>query len=165
MERRSRSGGARRRGAVQSFEFQDVNLPLLWARLTLTATQLSRLTGVSRRQVEWWRRRGYLTPSPEAPDRFNGDAVTLVMLVKQAIDAGVPLHRAYQFATNHLAARLSDGVSQATSTPGERPDETALLDLEQKLLAAYNTIGLVLKAIEPVASQVESQYAERSVAQ
>jgi len=165
MERRFRSGGSRRRGAVQSFQFQDVNLPLLWARLTLTATQLSKLTGVSRRQVEWWRRRGYLTPSPEAPDRFNGDAVTLVMLIKQAIDSGVPLHRAYQFATNHLAMRLSDGVSQATSGPGERPDETALLDLEQKLLAAYNTIGLVLKAIEPLANQVESEFAEQSVAQ
>ncbi|HEY3079764.1 MAG TPA: MerR family transcriptional regulator [Chloroflexota bacterium] len=164
MERRFRSGGSRRRGAVQSFQFQDVNLPLLWARLTLTATQLSKLTGVSRRQVEWWRRRGYLTPSPEAPDRFNGDAVTLVMLIKQAIDSGVPLHRAYQFATNHLAMRLSDGVSQATSGPGERPDETALLDLEQKLLAAYNTIGLVLKAIEPLANQAESEFAEQSVA-
>jgi DNA-binding transcriptional MerR regulator len=165
MERRSRSGGSRRRGAVQSFQFQDVNLSLLWARLALTATQLSKLTGVSRRQVEWWRRRGYLTPSPEAPDRFNGDAVTLVMLIKQAIDSGVPLHRAYQFATNHLAMRLSDGVSQATSGPGERPDETALLDLEQKLLAAYNTIGLVLKTIEPLANQVEGDFAEQSVAQ
>ena len=165
MERRPRSSGSRRRGATPSFAFRDVNLPLLWARLTLTATQLSKLTGVSRRQVEWWRRRGYLTPSPEAPDRFNGDAVTLVMLIKQAIDSGIPLHRAYQLATNHLARLLSNGVSQAAAGPGERPDETALLDLEQKLLAAYNTIGLVLKSIEPLTTTVESEFAEQSVAQ
>jgi DNA-binding transcriptional MerR regulator len=164
MERRSRSGGSRRRSAVQSFQFHDVNLPLIWARLALTATQLSKLTGVSRRQVEWWRRRGYLTPSPETPDRFNGDAVTLVLLIKQAIDTGVRLHRAYELATAHLAQRLSNGVAQATGAPGERPDETALLDLEQKLLAAYNTIGLVLKAIEPLTTEVESALAEQSAA-
>ena len=166
MERR-RNGARRRRGRYpDGFQFEGLNLPQLWARLALTATQLSRLTGVSRRQVEWWRRRGYLTPSPEDPDRFNGDAVTLTLLIKQAIDAGVPLGRAYEMATTHLAQTLSDGVSQvAGSQPGEQPDESALLDLEQKLLAAYNTIGLVLKAIEPLTTQVEKEFAAGSAAQ
>ncbi len=162
MERRT----WRRRGRQpEGFRFEGVNLPVLWARLALTATQLSRLTGVSRRQVEWWRRRGYLTPSPDDPDRFNGDAVTLTILIKQAIDAGIPLGRAYDLATSHLARTLSAGVSQVAGTqPGEQPDESALLDLEQKLLAAYNTIGLVLKAIEPLTTQVEKEFATGAAA-
>jgi hypothetical protein len=52
---------------MPDIDFQDPNFVTLWARLALTATQLSRLTGISRRQVEWWRQRGYLTPSPDQP--------------------------------------------------------------------------------------------------
>src|SRR5205085_12495359 len=110
----TRSTPRRRRSPPRDFAFQDLNLSQVWARLALTATQLSQLTGVSRRQVEWWRRRGYLPPSPEAPDRFNGDAVTLAMLVKQAVDSGVPLARAYELAIRHLARQLAVGVDQAT---------------------------------------------------
>src|SRR5437764_12542268 len=97
----------RRRRRVTEFPFEEPNRAEVWARLALTATQLSRLTGISRRQVEWWRRRGYLTPSPSEPDRFNGDAVTLALLIKQALDGGVPLHSAYDLASAHLAATLA----------------------------------------------------------
>jgi DNA-binding transcriptional MerR regulator len=152
----SRPTRRRRRASSQEFEFKDLNLSQVWARLALTATQLSQLTGVSRRQVEWWRRRGYLPPSPEAPDRFNGDAVTLAMLVKQAVDSGVPLARAYELATHHLARRLAEGVDQATATqPGESSDPSALLDIEQKLLATQNTIGLVLDVMAPLSKRVQ----------
>lgn len=126
---------------------------MLWARLALTATQLSQLTGVSRRQVEWWRQRGYLTPSPEQPDRFSGDAVTLALLIKQGLDVGVPLQQAYLLATRHLAAKLSAGL--AASTPDTQANQQALTDLEQKLLATQNTIGLVLDVIGPLAQRAE----------
>lgn len=148
----------RRRGAPDSFAFQDPSLTQVWARLALTATQLSQLTGVSRRQVEWWRRRGYLPPSPEAPDRFNGDAVTLALLIKQAVDGGVPLNRAYELATNHLAATLARGAAMSSAfQPGETPDPSALLDIEQKLLATHNTLGLVLDVMAPLSRKVERE--------
>jgi hypothetical protein len=148
--------GRRRRAPIQDFQFADPNLSQVWARLALTATQLSQLTGVSRRQVEWWRRRGYLPPSPEAADRFNGDAVTVAMLMKQAIDAGVPLSRAYELATGHLAATLAKGLEEAAATgPGESTDASALLDIEQKLLATRNTIGLVLDVMAPLSKRVQ----------
>lgn len=144
----------RRRKGGSDYPFQDVDLTTIWGRLDLTGTQLSRLTGVSRRQVEWWRRRGYLSPSPEAPDRFNGDAVTLALLMKQALDNGIPLARAYDQARRYLAHKMSQGVANATA-PSEGPDRAALLDLEQKLLATHNTIGLVLEAVAPLAKRVE----------
>jgi len=148
--------GRRSRRRPQSFEFEDPNLAQVWARLALTATQLSRLTGISRRQVEWWRRRGYLAPSPTEPDRFNGDAVTMALLIKQALDGGVPLHRAYQMARAHLADILARGTESVTE-PGEHPDASALLDLEQKLIATHNTIGLVLEAVAPLAKRAEQR--------
>ncbi len=152
----TRPARRRRRSSPQHFEFKDLNLSQVWSRLALTATQLSQLTGVSRRQVEWWRRRGYLPSSPEAPDRFNGDAVTLAMLVKQAVDSGVPLARAYELATGHLARQLADGIDQATAAaPGESADPSALLDIEQKLLATRNTIGLVLDVMAPLSKRVQ----------
>ncbi|HZQ99628.1 MAG TPA: MerR family transcriptional regulator [Chloroflexota bacterium] len=147
---------ARRR--VRDFQFHEPNLAQIWAKLALTATQLSRLTGISRRQVEWWRRRGYLTPSPTEPDRFNGDAVTLALLIKQALDAGIPLHTAYELARKHLAETLARGAQTVTS-PGEHPDASALLDLEQKLIATHNTIGLVLEAVSPLAHRAERRLA------
>src|SRR5438034_9719594 len=108
VEVNGRRRGSRRR--AREFHFDEPNLAQAWTRLALTATQLSRLTGISRRQVEWWRLRGYLTPSPQEPDRFNGDAVTLALLIKQALDAGIPLHRSYDLARTHVAEILAHGA-------------------------------------------------------
>src|SRR5207244_7112928 len=101
--------GSRRRGRGGSdgFAFQSVNVALLWSRLALTATQLARLTGLTRRQVEWWRRRGYLPASPLAADRFSGDAVAMALPMRQAGEAGHPPGSAYPLATEHLARRLA----------------------------------------------------------
>jgi DNA-binding transcriptional MerR regulator len=158
--RERRTTSRRRAAAAPAIDFQDPNFATLWARLALTATQLSRLTGISRRQVEWWRQRGYLTPSPDQPDRFSGDAVTLALLIKQGLDLGVPLQRAYLLATRHLAARLSEGL--AASTPDTAANQQALSDLEQKLLATQNTIGLVLDVIAPLAKRTEQSAREEA---
>lgn len=149
-------GSRRRRRHPQDFPFREIDATSVWARLALTATQLSKLTGISRRQVEWWRRRGYLPVSPEDADRFSGDAVTLALLIKQALDAGIPLGRAHELARKHLADTLRRGASQAMA-PGETPDISALVDLEQKLLATHNTIGLVLEAVAPLAKRAERE--------
>jgi DNA-binding transcriptional MerR regulator len=163
MSDRVQSNGSRRsRRRVTEFHFEEPNLAQVWARLALTATQLSRLTGISRRQVEWWRQRGYLTPSPEEPDRFNGDAVSLALLIKQGLDAGIPLHRSYRLAREHLAETLAKGTA-TVAEPGEHPDATALLDLEQKLIATHNTIGLVLEAVAPLAKRAEQRLKSEGV--
>src|SRR5438128_2102453 len=105
----------RRGGRSDPFAFQAINLTLLWSRLALTATQLARVTGLTRRQVEWWRRRGYLPPSPQTPERFSGDAVTLALLMRQAVEAGNQPAVAYQLAIEHLARRLAAGLADAAA--------------------------------------------------
>jgi hypothetical protein len=143
---------SRRRGAGERdvFAFQSVNLALLWSRLALTATQLAQLTGLTRRQVEWWRQRGYLPPSPLAADRFSGDAITLALLMGQAVDAGHPPASAYRLATEHLARRLAAGLVEAAAADPSARSGAALLELQQRLLATHNTIGLVLDVLAPL---------------
>jgi hypothetical protein len=150
---RRRGGGGR-----DGFAFQRVNMALLWSRLALTATQLSQLTGLTRRQVEWWRRRGYLPPSPEAPDRFSGDAVTMALLMQQAVEGGHQPASAYVLATGHLARRLAAGlVEAAAADPQAVSGAAALLDLQQRLLATHNTIGLVLDVLAPLVRRAEQE--------
>jgi hypothetical protein len=157
-EQQSRSSRVRPR-EPSSFAFQDVDLALLWSRLALTATQLAGLTGLTRRQVEWWRGRGYLPPSPEATDRFSGDAITLALLMRQAVAGGATPSRAYSLATRHLADRLAAGLAEAVAAnpAGAASDPVALADLQQRLLATHNTIGLVLNVIEPLVRRAERE--------
>jgi hypothetical protein len=148
----------RRGGERDGFAFQSVNLALLWSRLALTATQLAGLTGVSRRQVEWWRRRGYLPTAPLSADRFSGDAVTLALLMRQAVEAGHSPGSAYQLATAHLARRLAAGLAEAAAaSPGATSSAAALVELQQRLLATHNTIGLVLDVLAPLVQRAEHE--------
>jgi hypothetical protein len=146
-----------RRARAAALEFTPVDATLLWARLDLTATQLAALAGVSRRQVTWWRQRGYLIPSPGAPDRFGGNAVELVVLMKQAIDAGLPLRRAHDLAARHMAGCLAAGVEQTLAAlPGRVRAAASLADLDVQLRAALNVLALVLRAAE-VAGEGQEQ--------
>jgi DNA-binding transcriptional MerR regulator len=128
--------------------FTPVDLAALWPRLELTGTQLAALTGISRRQVEWWRRRGYLPPAPGAPDRYGGNAVEIALLIKQAVEAGIPLRRAHELAAAHMAARLAPGVGEAADRAAGRPGRPNLADLAPDLRAAVGSVELVLLAVE-----------------
>jgi DNA-binding transcriptional MerR regulator len=142
-----------RRRALPDIGLHEPSIRVLWGKLALTATEVSRLSGISRRQVEWWRHRGYLVPSPEHTDRFTGEAVTLALLIKQGLDAGLPLRTAYQLATRHIAVQLAEGL--AANAPEGGDDSNTLAELEQKLLVTQNTIGLVLDVIAPLVRRAE----------
>ena len=147
--RQKGSEGSRRASSEpMDLHFTPVALAALWARLELTGTQLAALTGISRRQVEWWRRRGYLPPAPEAPDRYGGNAVEIALLIKQAVEAGVALRRAHELASAHMAARLAPGVGEAVDRAAGRPGRPNLADLAPDLRAAVSSVELVLLAVE-----------------
>jgi hypothetical protein len=147
---------ARTRRGRTAIEFTPVDAALLWARLELTATQLAAIAGVTRRQVTWWRQRGYLMPSPGAPDRFGGNAVELAVLMKQAIDAGLPLRRAHDLAVRHMADSLAAGVDQSLAAlPRRLREDAGLADLDVQLRAAQNVLALLLRAAEVAADGPE----------
>lgn len=138
-----------KRSVRPDFTFQDIDQGALWHRLRLTCTQVASLTGLSRRQVEWWRRRGYLTADSQSTDRFSGDAVTICLLIKQAIDAGYSLARAHEMATRHLASAVSGAIDRQARFESLR-DRAALASLEQRLLVSHRTIELALEVIGPL---------------
>lgn len=119
----------------------------LWARLALTETQLAELTGLTFRQVSHWRKRGYLMVATEHPDRFSGDAVDLCVLLKQARQAGVPVHRAVDLARAYIAAELAgqlDPEGYATAS---------LTAVATDLHAAQRAIAETLAVLDQVAPE------------
>jgi DNA-binding transcriptional MerR regulator len=82
---------------------QPLHRGALWTRLALTTPQVATLADVTVRQVSYWARQGYLPRAPQAPERFNGDAVDMCVLIKQGLAQGASLHAAGEAAAAYLA--------------------------------------------------------------
>jgi DNA-binding transcriptional MerR regulator len=131
----------------QEFTLSMPNRGALWARLALTKTQLAELCGLTARQVSHWTDRGYIPPSPHDPDRYGGDAVDLCVLIKQALQRGIPLRRAVALARAYVADDLArEPTPAAIATP-------TLATVRGKLRDAEAAIAAVLEAVEPFAAQ------------
>lgn len=129
----------------QEFSLSMPNRSALWARLTLTKTQLAELCGLTTRQVSHWTDRGYLPTAPDAPDRYGGDAVDLCVLIKQGLQRGIPLRRSVALARAYVAderARESHPAEIATPT---------LAEIRDRLRDAERAITAVLGVVEPPA--------------
>ena len=85
---------------------QPVNRGALLMRLVLSQHQLAVLCGVTVRQVQYWARLGYLPHAPDDPTRFNGDAVDLYILIKQALTQDASLREVGPAAQAYLADQL-----------------------------------------------------------
>jgi DNA-binding transcriptional MerR regulator len=79
----------------------------LWVALALTKTQLAALCGLTVRQVTYWAAQGYLPAAPAHPERYNGNAIDLALLIKQGLERGLPLRRAVALARAHLGEELA----------------------------------------------------------
>ncbi len=127
----------------QSFEFEPINRGALWTRLNLTAAQLAALCDLTTRQVGYWAQKGYLPCSPQNPDRFNGDAVDMCLLIKQGLSSGVGLSQAVRLAQAYLTDELRVQPQIANFAP------PALADMHEKLVGVSATVRLLLELIEP----------------
>jgi DNA-binding transcriptional MerR regulator len=78
---------------MRDFSFSPPNRGALWSMLALTKTQLAEICGLTTRQVSHWTSQGYITTSGRNPERYNGDAVDLCVLIKQGLASGIPLKR------------------------------------------------------------------------
>jgi DNA-binding transcriptional MerR regulator len=139
------------RGAVRNVSLQAPDRGALWAQLALTQTQLAEMTGLTFRQVHHWAERGYLTPSPENPDRYNGDAVDLCVLIKQALRAGMSLHRAVPLAQAYVTEGLADQLGR------EGVASTRVVEVVAALREAQAGVETTLAVLELVVPEEMEQ--------
>jgi DNA-binding transcriptional MerR regulator len=127
---------------MRDFTFSPPNRGALWSMLALTKTQLAELCNLTTRQVSHWTNQGYITTSGRNPERYNGDAVDLCILIKQGLDNGVPLRRSVRMAREYIAAELQAQPEMRIIEP------PALLDIREKLRGAGSSIESVLQVVD-----------------
>lgn len=126
----------------RNFQFESINRGILWSKLSLTTAQLAALCNLTTRQVSYWAQKGYLPHAAHSPERFNGNAVDMCLLIKQAMDNGATLVQAARLAQEHLAAEFTEQPPIANFNP------PALFDVYEKLLSIESTARIVRMLIE-----------------
>ncbi len=130
--------------------FTPPNRGAIWANLELTKAQVAKLCGVTVRQVSHWTNRGYLVAAGQDPERYNGDAIDMCLLIKQGLDQDVPLHRAVAAARAFISEELRQQPdAQAIAPP-------TLVDMLEKLKGAGASIEAIIEVVEPRASRTTS---------
>lgn len=120
------------------------NRGALWVNLALSANQLAQLCGVTTRQVIHWTHRGYITAARHNPERYNGDAIDLCILIKQGLDCGLPLRRAAELANAFQAGELA-------RQPGLNAlDQSVLHDVREHLRDAEAAIAAISQVVAPL---------------
>ena len=129
---------------MSDFRFTSPNRGALWSGLALTKSQLAELCGITVRQASHWTNRGYIIPACREPERYNGDAVDTCVLIKQALDHGLPLGRAVARTRNYLTEEMTRQPGAGAIVP------PTLLDMREKLRGAEASIAAVLEVVEPL---------------
>ena len=119
----------------------------LWLKLSLNASQVAALCGVTLRQVLHWASRGYLPHAPNDPTAFSGHAVDMCLLIKEARSAGISHVRAVEQAKRFLDGELRQ---QGGSVSVGAPD--------------FSTIAARLREIEQQAHELRAQLEARTEA-
>ena len=127
----------------EPIQFTSPDRGAMWMRLSLNASQVAALCGVTLRQVIHWADRGYLPRSPHDSGAFTGQAVDMCMLIKEARASGISHSRAAEQARQFLANELQrEGGSPRVGAP----DLTTIAGRLREIEA--NAHGL-LELIEP----------------
>ncbi len=102
----------------EPIQFTSPDRGAMWMRLSLNASQVAALCGVTLRQVIHWADRGYLPRSSQDSGSFNGQAVDMCMLIKEARTRGISHARAAEQARVFLAGELQrDGGTSHVGAP------------------------------------------------
>jgi hypothetical protein len=126
------------------------NRGALWLTLALTKTQLADLCGLTTRQIGYWTQRGYLSTSPSHPDRYNGNAVDLCILIKQGLEQGLTFQRALSHARRVL-------TQEVTGQRGlDSLDAQQLQMIHELLGSAVASMSLVLQSVEPLTARSDT---------
>ena len=125
------------------------NRGALWLNLALTKTQLADLCGLTTRQIGYWTQRGYITTSPSHPDRYNGNAIDLCILIRGGLEQGLTFRRALTEARRVLN-------EEVMGQPGlDALDPEQIAAIREKLSSAASSVSLVLESVAPLAAHVD----------
>jgi DNA-binding transcriptional MerR regulator len=105
----------RERTVDGDFHFEPPNRRPVWTSLALTMSQAAALTGASERQIQHWMDRGYIHPASKGTRKISGESLDLILLIKQARAAGIPLRQAVPMAREYLNAEPSGSVDESIS--------------------------------------------------
>ncbi len=130
---------------MREFTFVPPNRGALWSSLQLNKAQLASLAGMITRQISPWTRQGYLTAAASTPGRYNGDALDVCVLIKQALDARLSLQRAVALARAYLTAETLAQPDARTIPP------TVLPAVAEHLWAAEASLAAVRQVVEALA--------------
>jgi DNA-binding transcriptional MerR regulator len=135
----------------EAFPFTAPDRGAIWMRLSLNASQVAALCGVTLRQVIHWADRGYLPRASQDSGSFTGQAVDMCMLIKEARASGISHARAAEQARQFLANELQrEGGSPRVGAP----DLTTIAGRLREIEA--NAHGL-LELIEPHIQKAEAE--------
>ncbi len=102
----------------EDFPFTLPDRGAMWMRLSLNASQVAALCGVTLRQVIHWADRGYLPRASQDSGAFTGQAVDMCMLIKEARTRGISHARAAEQARRFLTDELQrDGGTPRVGAP------------------------------------------------
>lgn len=134
---------------MRDFTLTAPNRGALWSTLALTKTQLAELCGLTTRQISHWTSQGYITTSGRNPERYNGDAIDLCVLIKQGLSHGIPLRRSVAQAREYLAREMARQPGMGAIQP------PALLEIRERLRGAEASITAVLEVVAPLVPHSE----------
>ena len=120
------------------------NRTALWSSLALSKAQLAELCGLTTRQISHWTMRGYIKTAGPHPDRYNGDAIDLCVLIKQGLTNGLSLRQAVTRAHTFI----NDEQSQRPAISGIEP--AMLADIRSRLEVADESLQSVLAVVRPL---------------
>jgi DNA-binding transcriptional MerR regulator len=128
--------------AVQ-FRFSAPDRRRIWRELALTMSQAATLTGVSERQIQHWMDRGYIDAASEGARKISGHGLDMIVLIKQARAAGIPLRQAVPLARIYLNQETTGALDSEMA-------RLTLRDLQEKLGALRGAIESVQRLIQDV---------------
>src|SRR4051812_28531043 len=114
------------------------NRTALWSSLALSKAQLAELCSLTTRQISHWTLRGYIKTAGPHPDRYNGDAIDLCVLIKQGLTNGLSLRQAVAQAHGFI----NEERSQRPAISGIEP--AMLSDIRSQLENADESLRSVL---------------------
>ena len=129
---------------MREFTLTSPNRGALWSTLALTKTQLAELCGLTTRQISHWTSQGYIATSGRNPERYNGDAIDLCVLIKQGLSHGIPLRRSVAQARDYLAREMARQPGMGAIQP------PALAEISERLRGAEASIVAVLEVVAPL---------------